>query len=197
MLVESWGQEFRVLRKWFVSTPHCQCLWLEGWSASAAGCCSTRNALALTFPVVPAVCDWDLGWSCQPGHPNVASRPGLGFLTAWWLVSRASVERARQKPYQRFSTSPETWRVTSTALFVKEITKAGQAWGKGKRLHLLMRVFRVLRGNLAVEILLQPFSKNCQIREKYLNKWEKNIMKGNHEIIDYSKWLVRFEGRTS
>ena len=135
-----------------------------GLSASAAGCGSTRDALALTFPVVPAGCDRDLGWSCQPGHPNVASRPGLGFITAWWLVSRASVERARQKPCQRFSASPETWRVTSTALFVKEITKAGQAWGKEKRLHLLMRVFRVLRGNLAVEILLKPFSKTCQIR---------------------------------
>lgn len=32
MLVESGGQEFRVLGKWFVSTPHCQCPWLEGWA---------------------------------------------------------------------------------------------------------------------------------------------------------------------
>ena len=164
MLVESVGQEFRVLGKWFMSTPHCQCPWLEGWSASAAGCRSTQEALALTFLVVPASYDWDLSWSCQPGHPNVASLPGLGFLTAQWLVSRASVERARQKPYQHFSTSPKTWRVTSTALFLKEVAKTGQAWGKGKRPHLLMRVFRVLRGNLAVEISLQPFSKNCQLR---------------------------------
>ena len=36
---------------------------------------------------------------CQGSFLSTASPWSLGFLTAWWLVSRASVERARQKPY--------------------------------------------------------------------------------------------------
>ena len=45
-------------------------------------------------------------------------------------------------------------------LVVREITKAlARLEGKEKRLHLLMRVGEVLRGNLALEILLQPFYK--------------------------------------